>query len=188
MQDDTPSNLGPAAGTSEPSFYREDGESIAANPDFATVPEVHWTASEYIDHKKSALWYVALVLATIFVSGIIYLIGRDVLTVVALVVVATSFGFFASRPPQTLNYVIERRGIVIGDKLYPYSILRTFSIQPERGFSSLQLIPLKRFMPAISVYYPPDQEEKIVNALNSYLPHEQRKPDPIDRLMRHIRF
>ncbi len=187
MQDETTSNLGPA-GAPEPSFYREDDEPVAANPDFATVPEVHWTASEYIDHQKSVLWYVVLAVATIVVSGVIYLIGRDVLTVVAIVLVAISFGFFASRPPRTLDYAIERRGIVIGDKLYPYSILRTFSIQPEKGFSSLQLIPLKRFMPAISVYYPPDQEEKIINALSNYLPHEERKPDPIDRLMRHIRF
>lgn len=187
MQDDTASNLGPTD-TPESSFYRDDSEQAGTNPDFAPPPEVNWTASEYIDHKKTPIWYIALILTTVIVSGGIYLISQDVLTMVAIIVVAISFGFFASRPPRTLDYAIESRGIIIGDKLYPYSILRTFSIQPEKGFNSLQLIPLKRFMPAISVYYPPDQEDKIIDALSNYLPHEERRPDPIEKLMRHIRF
>ncbi len=49
-------------------------------------------------------------------------------------------------------------------------------------------MPLKRFMPPITLYYPPDQEDAVINALAAYLPHEDRTHDPVDRLMRKIRF
>lgn len=187
MQDDTTSNTGPA-GTSEPSFYHEEDGQLDASPQFASTEEVNWTASEFIAHHKGALWYVFLAMATLLFAVLAYVISRDRLTVAAIIMVAVCFGFFASRPPRTLQYVINAHGITIGDKIYPYSILRAFSIQHEGALNSIVLMPLKRFMPVISVYYPPDQEEEIIKTLSSYLPLEQRNPDPIDRLMRHIRF
>lgn len=172
----------------EQTFYHEEDESNADAPQAPQGKEVAWTASEFIAHHKTAGWYIALGLITAIVSVLMYLLVEDRLTVATIVVVALSFGFFASRPPRTLEYKITSHGITIGEKLYPYSILRTFSIQKEGAVKSILLIPLKRFMPAISMYYPPEQENEIINTLSSYLPHEERKPDLIDRLMHHVRF
>jgi hypothetical protein len=49
-------------------------------------------------------------------------------------------------------------------------------------------MPLKRFMPPLSLYMDPADEEKIVDVLADYLPVEQREQDPIDKLMRRLRF
>jgi hypothetical protein len=150
--------------------------------------EVTWTASEYIAHQKGPAWYVLLALASVSLSAVVYFISRDRLTVVAILVVASCFGFLASRSPRTLHYMIDSRGITIADKLYPHAILRSFSVQEDGGLHSVQLIPLKRFMPAISLYYPPDQEEHVLSVLSNYIPHEERRPDAIDKLMRRVRF
>jgi hypothetical protein len=47
---------------------------------------------------------------------------------------------------------------------------------------------MQRFMPAISMYFEPQEEAKIVDALSSYIPREDRKQDAIDRMMHRIRF
>ena len=43
-------------------------------------------------------------------------------------------------------------------------------------------------MPPLSIYYPPDQEDEIVNVLGMFLPYADAKNDPFDRLMARIRF
>lgn len=105
-----------------------------------------------------------------------------------IVVVAIMFGVFAARQPRVLAYQLDHSGIRIGDKFYPYSEFKSFSVLDEGPVSSILLLPLKRFMPGVSMYYPPEQEEKIVTVIANYLPHEEREPDPLDRLMRKMRF
>jgi len=177
----------------EQSFYSEHGQSaqnqsVGATAQLPSGPEASWTASEYVHHQKAAGWYIMLGLGTLGLAALIYLVTRDWITFGTIVVVAGSFGFFASRQPRTLNYRIDSSGIAIGEKLYPYNHLRTFSIQQEGAIKNILLIPVKRFMPAISLYYPPEQENEIFETLSSYLPHEERRADPIDRLMHHVRF
>jgi hypothetical protein len=59
---------------------------------------------------------------------------------------------------------------------------------PEGAFSSIVLVPLKRFSPLTSIYYAPQDEERITAMLAAHLPYEERKHDPIDKLMQRIRF
>ncbi len=167
-------------------FRQEGAPPQALNTPFGG--EVSWTASEYIAHQKGSSWYLSLGVGTVLLCGLIYLIVNDILTVVTIAVAALTFGFFGSRQPRTLSYRIDHTGITIGEKLYPYSILRSFSVQEDDPISSILITPLKRFLPAITVYYPLEQEEQIANTLSSYLPHEERPMDMIDRLMRKVRF
>jgi hypothetical protein len=48
--------------------------------------------------------------------------------------------------------------------------------------------PLQRFSPLTTIYYDPNDEERIVDLLANRLPMEERKRDAIDRLMWRIRF
>lgn len=150
--------------------------------------EVTWTASEYIAHHKGPGWYMGLALTTVAVTALTYLITQDMVTAVVIVIVAIIFGVFASRQPQVLTYKLQDNGIVIEDKFYPYGEFRSFAVQEEGAINSIFLMPLKRFHPGLSLYYPPEQEDEIINTLGSYLPHEDRQPDIVDRFMRNIRF
>ena len=95
---------------------------------------------------------------------------------------------FASRKPRTLNYQITKDGIQIGEKLYAFNTLKSFAVIDEGSLHSVMLIPVQRFLPSISIYFDPQEEQKIVEAIGSYLPHEDRKQDAIDRFMHKIRF
>ncbi len=168
--------------------YRQADEDAAPFDPHSNLGSVNWSASEFVDHEKDSSWFTGLAAAAAAVTTIIYLITRDLITVVVIALAAVLFGITAGRKPRTLQYQIDSSGVSIGDRFYPYSSLKTFSVLEEGAFNSIQLTPLKRFMPPISLYFPPEQEENIINLLGSYLPHEDRRHDPIDRLMRRVRF
>lgn len=149
---------------------------------------VSWTASEFVDHEKNNSWYMSLAAITGVAVVVIYLITRDIVTALAILIAAGLFGVTARRRPRTLQYELDSYGVHIGDKLYEYSAFKAFSVIEEGAFNSIQLMPLKRFLPPISLYFPPDQENQIIDTLGNYLPHEERSRDPIDRLMRKVRF
>jgi hypothetical protein len=168
--------------------YQPEADSGALPPARPPIAGVSWTASEYIEHEKRAGWFIALSLATVAAGALMYLITRDIVSVVVAVVVAALFGTTGARKPRTLNYQLDSSGVSIESKHYPYESFKSFSVLDEGAFSSVTLLPLRRFMPTLSLYYPPEQEDSILQTLANYLPHEERSHDPIERLMRRVRF
>jgi hypothetical protein len=149
---------------------------------------VAWTASEYVAHQKTAGWYMLLALGAIVGAALVYALTKDKISVVMIVIVAIIFGVFAARQPRVLQYRLDESGLEIGGKFYPYAMFKSFAVIQEGGIESISLMPLKRFMPILSIYFAPDDADKIVDTLGIYLPHEDRQADPIDRLMRRLRF
>jgi len=158
----------------------------------ATTPtgptSISWTASEYIEHDKSVSWYVWFFLATAVIIGGIYLLTHEVISVILLSLLAIVFGVFAARKPQVLQYRLDDRGLTIGQKFYPMNLFRSFAVIEEGPFRSVTLLPMKRFMPAISLYFSPEDERAILDAFSSLLPQEIRQQDALDKLMHRIRF
>lgn len=173
------------------SFYKPDDTTLPAtdDSDHKKADVISWEASEYVDHQKPMGWYAALIAAAIAVIGLVYLLTNgDIVTTIAIAIAAVLFGIVAARKPRTLHYAIDSSGITIGNKAYPYAMFKTFSVITETAIHSVQVTPLKRFMPPISLYFPPDQEQQIVEVLGQYLPYENRGHDVFDRLMTRIRF
>lgn len=149
---------------------------------------VSWTASEYVEHHKPTSWYVGLSVATGLAVALVFLLTRDIISVVVIAMMGMLFGVFASRRPEVREYNINSRGLSISGKLYPHEEFRSFSVHQEEKLRSLFLTPVKRFMPGITIYYPPDQEDAIMDALANFLPFEEGEPDAVDRFMGKIRF
>lgn len=152
------------------------------------LAEVSWSASEFIAHEKSAMWYVALFGTTIVVVALIYLLTKDIIAVVAIGFVGILFGFLAAHKPRVLNYHLDSQGLTIDQKFYPYSDFKSFGVVQEGAFSSIVFMPMKRFMPTLTVYYPPENEDQIVNALSQYMPFAPAAHDLVDKMMRRIRL
>jgi len=152
------------------------------------VQDVTWTASEFIARQKGFGWYALLILGAVVVIGLVYLLSRDFITVGAIAAAIILFGVAAGRKPRVLTYHMNDRGLAIGEKFYPYSSFKSFSVMDEDAFSSIMLFPLKRFMPPINLYYEPQDEDRIITLLAGHLPMENRSTDAVDRLMKHIRF
>lgn len=169
-----------------PTLNSTDQAPVAASS--TNIAEVSWTASEYVAHDKGTAWFIRFGLASVAVIAVVYLITGDYISIIVLSVLAIAIGYFANRQPDTLNYKLDSQGMHIGAKLYPVSMFKSFAIVEEGAISSISLLPLKRFMPAIAVYFAPEDEKKIIDALGAMLPQEERQQDRVDRLMHKIRF
>lgn len=150
--------------------------------------EVSWTASEFIAHEKSAGWYINLIIAAVLLAGVVYILTRDLVSPFAVLIGAVFFGIFAARPPRQLTYTLNHRGIQAGPKQYAFDNFKSFSVTQEAPFPAINLMPLKRFAPLLTIYYDPAQEQQILSVLAQYLPFEEAKKDRIESLMHRIRF
>lgn len=161
-------------------------DTTAVSTDAADVLE--WQASEYVHHEKSVEWFLALLaVASLLLLLDIFLI-RSWTFGVLIVVMALAAIVVARRPPRILNYLLSAEGISIDEKLFRFHDFRAFGVVQEGAFYSIRLIPSKRFMPMVSVYFPPELGEQIVDLFGSVLPMEQIKLDAIDRFVEKIRF
>lgn len=152
------------------------------------VADVVWSASEFIEHYKSPVWYIGLAGVTLVAASVTYLLTKDVITTVMLGIIGLAFGVVAGRPPRTLSYRMTGDGVYVQDKFTPFYDFKSFSVTDEGAVSMISLVPLKRFMPLTYIYYPPEQEDPIMAVLSEKLPYEERRNDPIDNLMRRLRF
>lgn len=157
-------------------------------PPHDDLHEVTWSASEYVAHEKTALWYLALFGGVVVLVAVIYFITKDMTAVVLIGLIAILFAILAARKPRVLEYNVGPQGITIGHHLYSYHDFKSFGVVTQGAFSSIVLVPLKRFMPSLTVYYPPEDENRIVDALSNYLPFAPVTPDLLDRTMFRIRF
>lgn len=159
-------------------------------PDFYGDPDqqVTWTAAEFIAHEKSSGWYGTLALITIIIAAVLYLLTRDIISTVVIIVGGFCFGVLASRKPRQLQYAVGDTGIVIGSKHYDYGMFKSFSVVPEGASGSIIFMPLKRFAPLTIMYFDPKDHDKIVDILADYLPFEEHRLDIVDNVMRRIRF
>jgi hypothetical protein len=150
--------------------------------------EVAWTASEFIAHHKSAGWFAGLFAAILAISGLAYVFTKDLISSVTILVAGLLFAMLANRKPRQLKYKLDSSGITIGPRVYPYNSFKSFAVLQEGAIGCVNLLPLKRFMPEISIYFPPEEGDKILDVLSSHLPHDQKEEHQFDRLMKRIKF
>ena len=149
---------------------------------------IRWTASEFVSHEKTSGWYVALAFVAVLASAIIFLLTKSVYSVVVVLVLALALAVFGALKPRTLDYALDADGVTVGDKHFLYESFRSFTVIDEGPVPSIQLLPLKRFMVPITIYFAPEDADIIIDTLGQFLPFDHKKRDFIDKLSSRIRF
>lgn len=172
------------------SFHPEDAsEATAPLAPAKHLESISWTGSEFIEQHKNAGWYLGLAGFIALACGITYFVSKkDLLPVVFIGIMGVLFAIIASRKPRQLQYSIDESGLTIGSNHHPFGLFKSFSAGHDGAIGYVSLLPLQRFKPELFIYFAPDDEDKIFDALATYLPHEDRKETVIDRLAKHIRF
>lgn len=177
QQLDAPAGESPYALPTDPTIVRDQTGSY-----------INWTATEFIDHKKGASWYLALAIVGVLLTGGVYVVTHDTLTTVVVAVAIAAFAYMGARKPRSLNYQIDDRGITIGEKFYDYTAFKSFSLVEQGPNSSIYFVPMKRFSPSLNIYFKYAIESEVVALLSEHLPFELRQAPLIDRLMYRLRF
>lgn len=154
----------------------------------AKTGAVSWLASEYIDHKQGPSWFLALAGGTVALAGVMYLLSKDYFGSGVVLMLGIIVAVFAKRTPRQLNYELSGDGLKIEQKLYPYALFKTFSIVQDGVLTSIDFMPVKKFMPPVSAYFDPADKDKIIAVLEQHLPYEERQLEAVERLTRRLHF
>jgi hypothetical protein len=161
-------------------------DTASSPPD--TQEELSWEASEYIHHHKPGVWYVGFFGVGVAIATALYIVLDDWVAVAVVVVMFAALFVYGVRQPRTLRYAITSTGMDVAGKAYPFVSFRSFSLVHDQGVPSITFIPLQRFALPLTVYFAPEDADKISDALSQHLPYEEYHPDMIDRLAHYLRF
>jgi hypothetical protein len=106
-----------------------------------------------------------------------------------VVVMAIAVVIYTRRPPKELTYALSaQQGLYVGERLYHFDEFKSFGLIKDGEHNSIMMIPTKRFSPGVSVYFPEEAGEQIVDILGQRLPMEELKLDVIDIVVRKLRL
>lgn len=167
---------------------RADVPANTANQPTAPSEPVRWQASEYIHQEKNALWFVVFGLVVLVFMAIAVLVMQAWSFAVLIAVMAAAVIVYSQRPPRTLTYTISDKGLYVGDRLYHFEEFKSFGVIHDGLEYSVMLVPVKRFSPGVTVYFPEEYGEQIVDMLGARLPMQELHLDIIDRIVRKLRL
>lgn len=149
---------------------------------------LEWEAAEYTHHQKGPAWFLGLAGITVVLIAVAFFWTHSWTFIALLVVMAVATGVYANRQPRTLHYFLTQHGLRIDASEYHYNDFRAFGVLNDGVSLSVVLIPIKRFMPAVTMFFPDEHGEGIVDILSARLPMEELHLDFIDVLTRKMRF
>jgi hypothetical protein len=152
-------------------------------------PPITWSAQEYVHLDKGPWWYVLFGLVVLGFIALDVFVLRSWTLSLLVVVMAVAVMVYIRRPPRTLTYALSpKQGLYIGEQLYEFDQFKSFGLIQDGESHSIMLIPRKRFSPGVSVYFPEDAGERIVDILGQRLPMETLKLDVVDVIVRKLRL
>lgn len=149
---------------------------------------VTWQASEYVHREKGTVWFVVFGVTFAVLLAVAILFIKNLSLIVLLVVIAAVIIILAKRPPRTIEYSLSNEGLHIDNSLHPFEEFKSFGVLHDGEEYSVMLIPRRRLMPGITVYFPEEAGEDIVDALGSRMPMRDLHLDIIDRVVRKLRL
>ena len=171
-------------------------QSVPVTPVEGATPEgdesaeqpVYWQATEYIQREKNSLWFILFIVITLGLMAIAIFLIQSWTFAVLIPVMATALLTYTHRPPRLLNYTLSRKGLHVNDHLYSFAEFKAFGVIRDGGEYSIMLLPIKRFRPGVSVYFPEEVGEALVDMLGARLPMRELHLDVVDKIIRKLRI
>jgi len=167
----------------------EDAEAMseaAVSDEYSDEAPVQWQAPEYIQERRSPWWFIGFWVVTAVLMVIAAFVIRSWSFTILVPAMAAALMIYSHRPPRTLTYVLSSKGLYINEKLHHLSEFRSFGVLKDDSIPSLMLIPVKRFRPGLTVHFPVESGEVIVDMLGSRIPMQELKLDMFDQLIRKL--
>lgn len=169
-------------------------EAIATGSPHATTIEaskpgtVRWRAKEFISPDKNVGWYIGLGVVVVAVLLLDIFVMKAWTVSAVFIAIAVALIVMSVRPPREIEYTLGEKGVYVDGQLYRFDDYRAFGVMHDGKENSIQLIPVKRFRPGLSVYFPVESGEQIVAILGQKLPMQELEPDFVDKIVRILRL
>jgi hypothetical protein len=149
---------------------------------------IQWRAVEYIQQNKQPVWYLGFAGVVVVLMVLAIWLMQAWTFAVLILVMAAALLVYSHRPPRELTYVLSEKGLYINDQLHPMGEFKSFGVVKSEQINSLMLIPIKRFRPGLSVYFPSEVGEQVVDLMGAYLPMQDLKLDFFDTIVQKLRL
>ena len=177
-----------SAPTTEQIAPAEPAATATADENETDEAPVSWVAHEYIHQEKGALWFTLFAVIIVALLALSIFLMKSWSFAVLLAVISVVVVIYSRRPPRELTYSLTDEGLMVDDKLYNFSSFKSFGVIRDGEEYSVMLIPTQRFQPGVTVYFPEELGEDIVDMLGSVLPMKDLKLDAVDHLVRLLRL
>jgi hypothetical protein len=149
---------------------------------------IRWQATEYIHHEKDATWFILFAVVVVALMVISIFVIDSITFTVLIPVMAAALLVYTRRPPRLIDYTLSQQGLYVNDHLYSFAEFKGFGVIHDKQEFSIMLIPTKRFRPGVSVYFPEEAGEAIVDMLGARLPMQELHLDMVDKLIHKLRI
>ncbi len=148
---------------------------------------ISWKTREYRYIKKQAEWYWSLGIITISLS-----IASAILSNLSFAGVVLLSGFllavYGVRIPRVVTFVLNKKGLQAGLKLYPFVSLKSFWVEDLNTYPKLILQSKKTFMPYIVIPLGDTDTSAVREFLLRKLPEEEHCESVFDKLAERLGF
>jgi hypothetical protein len=177
-----------AESADEPLPQPEEEIPAEETPTQKEMEPVHWQAHEYIHHEKGFGWFFGFTVIVLILIAVAVFVIQSVSFAILIPVMAAALIVYSHRPPRVIDYTLSRQGLHLNDHLYSFAEFKSFGVIHDGNEYSVMLVPTKRFRPGVSVYFPEEAGEAIVDMLGARLPMQELHLDFIDRVVRKLRI
>ncbi len=147
-----------------------------------------WVAPEYVYKQKSSKWYIYLALISIVILIFLFLLTKEIVTSLLVIILASIFGYYAARKPKDIDFSIDNNSIDINHKNNSFESFKSYSYIEDEGIVSISFMPVRRFSPILPIYVKVKDAKLVIDLLSQKLPYNKPKDDIIDNFFRRINF
>lgn len=162
--------------------------ALAPNAQGGSKHEISWSAKEYISPDKNTLWYIILALLVVAIIAVDVLLMKSFTVSVLAVTIAVALVVMSVRPARTITYTMTDTGLYVDKQFLKFADYKAFGLVHDGKGNTIMLIPVQRWMPGFSVYFPADKGEVIVDLLAQKLPNQAVKLDLMDKIANALRL
>jgi len=160
------------------------------------MDKLQWSALEYEERERNPDWFWALgiIVVTGALTAIIY---GNYFFAFFILLSGALLGFFAKKKPDVVTYELNRRGLKIRTRLYPYENIKSFWVQmahegtPEHADlrPTLFIKSERFFMPILSVPIENNLAQDIHSIMTAQdVPEEEMRDHPSEKIMEFLGF
>ena len=150
--------------------------------------KLEWTALEYEEKERDNDWFWAL--GVIVVAGsITSFIYSNYFFSLLLIIGGILLGAFAIKKPDLVFYELNKKGLKIRNRLFPYENIKSFWVKRDEEKPVLFIKSERLFLPVISMPIEQNLAQKIRDfMLSGNVLEEEMKEHPSEKIMDSLGF
>lgn len=152
------------------------------------MDKISWKALEYKKKERTTDWYWAVMILAISIV-VISIILKDYLFSILIIISTISILIFSQKNPKELHINIDRRGVIVEKKMYPFANLESFWVDITETNNHKVILRLKKnFMPLIIIPLEEIHHLDIRDFLLNFLQEEEMHEPLAQKIMDKLGF